>query len=157
MGGKHSKPAAKLIGYIAARAVLAACTGGTSEAVFLAGDVAGAVFAAADVADAVASFAESSTDLVQTFKDAKADGLIDEQEADKLIRQATETALDAKDAKDAAAELRDELRAMGNQQVKGAEVLAKAKKIMHCKKCGAVGVNSRSHVQGHARAHLHKF
>ncbi|KAG2493013.1 hypothetical protein HYH03_008676 [Edaphochlamys debaryana] len=145
------------IGYIAARAVLAAATGGASEAGFLAGDALGVVFAAKDVADAIDTVAGSVDAVVTSLEQAAEDGVISPAEAEELIDQARGAVDDARDVSEAAKELQHELKRMGGASVTGRDVVEKAKRMVHCKKCGAAGVNARSHVAGHPKAHLHRF
>ncbi|KXZ42242.1 hypothetical protein GPECTOR_176g223 [Gonium pectorale] len=143
--------------YIAARAVLALATGGTSEAAFITADITGAAFAAYDVVNSIDEVVSKGSDLVHFIESAQADGKISAAEAAELLRQAAQVGQNVKDAHDSIQELRNELRQMGNRPVTGKEVMEKTKRIVRCSVCGAKGVNARSHSRGHAKAHLHNW
>ncbi len=145
------------VGYFALRGLAAALSGGASEAVFVAGDVIGGVAAAWDVGSTLGDLTQSGAGFMDTIEEALADGQITEEEAEDLREKGSKVLDDAAAVKDAAAELKAELKAMGSKKVNAKDVAAVGKRVSHCAICHAVGVNKRSHVPGHKLAYKHHF
>lgn len=53
--------------------------------------------------------------------------------------------------------LMDEYKKNSNKKYDAKTATETARRVIHCGKCGAKGVNARSHVKGHALANKHKW
>lgn len=152
-GAFFGRQAAKL----ALRILLDTITCGLAEAVFIPLDIADAVCTAKDIADSLTDVKDalrSSGDTKGLIAAAKAGGVLASGEFDDS--DAADPDL-ASGLVEAAGDLEVEFKKEGGKSLNITSARAVARRVVHCKICGAPGVNRATHKRGHKKAHLHRW